>query len=337
MINNTNYETVNGSALGNVGLDRMVSEPVSTSDIITLFVTTYAEDQAWKRCMKEFPNIHINDNWIDVYNMKNVGENLFNHPLHCNHVINERIANVIYNDIRDKLSEDDGKTEYKREALQDYFISWKVAFFYKDYFRHNNIVKLDSSLKKGAVVMNCNPFTKGHRYLIEQAAKQVDYLYIFVVEEDKSEFSFEDRFNMVKLGMKDLQNVMVIPSGKYVISQETFSQYFEKDTIEEVNNMDYDIHIFAEVIAKELDITCRFAGEEPFDKVTKAYNETMARILPAEGIEFIEIPRKKTDDDDVISASTVRRLLAEKKYEQLEKYLPETTINYIREHINHDI
>lgn len=47
----------------------------------------------------------------------------------------------------------------------------------------------------GAAVMNCNPFTLGHRYLIEQAAKECDRLYVFVLSEDKSRFSVADRLN----------------------------------------------------------------------------------------------------------------------------------------------
>ena len=42
--------------------------------------------------------------------------------------------------------------------------------------------KGDNSSINGSIVMNCNPFTLGHRYLIEYAAKNVDNLYIFVVE-----------------------------------------------------------------------------------------------------------------------------------------------------------
>ena len=33
----------------------------------------------------------------------------------------------------------------------------------------------------GAAVMNCDPFTLGHRYLIETATKQCDHLYVFVL------------------------------------------------------------------------------------------------------------------------------------------------------------
>ena len=44
--------------------------------------------------------------------------------------------------------------------------------------------------RNGAIVMNANPFTKGHRYLIEQAASQVDNLYVIVVKEDRSRFPY---------------------------------------------------------------------------------------------------------------------------------------------------
>ncbi|MBQ9442198.1 MAG: [Selenomonadaceae bacterium] len=79
--------------------------------------------------------------------------------------------------------------------------------------------------------MNCNPFTLGHEYLIEYASKKVKKLYIFVVEEDKSEFKFADRFELVKRGVKKFSNVEVLPSGKFIISQQTFSGYFNKENL----------------------------------------------------------------------------------------------------------
>ena len=45
--------------------------------------------------------------------------------------------------------------------------------------------------------MNCNPMTKGHLHLLETARKFVDYLYVFVVEEDKSDIPFAVRYAMV--------------------------------------------------------------------------------------------------------------------------------------------
>ncbi|MBR4384382.1 MAG: hypothetical protein IKP64_12605, partial [Selenomonadaceae bacterium] len=116
----------------------------------------------------------------------------------------------------------------------------------------------------GAIVMNCNPFTLGHLHLIEYAAAQVVRLYIFVVEEDKSEFPFADRFELVRRGVKKFSNVEVLPSGKFIISQQTFSGYFNKAELQDAQvDSSEDVEIFATEIAPELGITIRFAGEEP--------------------------------------------------------------------------
>ena len=179
--------------------------------------------------------------------------------------------------------------------------------------------------------MNCNPFTKGHQYLIEYAASQVDYLYIFVVQEDKSFFTFDDRFELVKAGTAHLNNVIVVPSGEHVLSYKTLPIYFEKEEQKTAKvDATQDVEIFARYIAPRLGITCRFAGEEPIDMVTKQYNEQMASILPEFGIEFIEIPRKTTaTDNEVISASRVRRFMKEEKWEEIRGLVPETTFEYL--------
>lgn len=46
-------------------------------------------------------------------------------------------------------------------------------------------------------MMNANPFTNGHRYLIQQAAAQCDWLHLFLVKEDSSRFPYEDRLDLV--------------------------------------------------------------------------------------------------------------------------------------------
>jgi [citrate (pro-3S)-lyase] ligase len=182
----------------------------------------------------------------------------------------------------------------------------------------------------GAAVMNCNPFTLGHRYLIEFAAKQVDRLFVFVVEEDKSFFPFEDRFELVKQGTQDIDNVVVLPSGSFIISQKTFEAYFLKDELQESKvDVSLDIELFGERIAPALNIKIRFAGEEPFDKITEQYNAAMRLLLPKYGIDFYEIPRLRTKHSP-ISASRVRRLLEEGDFEELREYVPETTLNYLK-------
>ena len=190
--------------------------------------------------------------------------------------------------------------------------------------------KIPNVKNAGAIVMNCNPFTLGHRYLIETASSQVDVLYIFVLEEDKSFFKFNDRIELVRQGTKDLENVVVLPSGRYVISTETLPGYFdkEKNPYAELDATE-DLEIFSQVIAKEFDIKVRFAGEEPNDPFTRKYNDYMRRLLPKNGVEFIEIPRKECGNQ-AISASLVRKHLKEKNFDEIEKLVPPTTLEYLK-------
>lgn len=185
----------------------------------------------------------------------------------------------------------------------------------------------------GAVVMNCNPFTLGHRALVEYAAAHCDFLYLFVVEEDRSDFPAEVRFRLVEEGTADLPKVHVVKSGPYMISQATFPTYFLKQDEDAVSlQTELDITLFAERIAPALGIGMRFAGEEPKDPVTARYNEAMARILPAAGIAFKQIPRITGDDGEVVSASYVRKLLKEKGVcPEVLSMVPETTAAYLRD------
>lgn len=186
----------------------------------------------------------------------------------------------------------------------------------------------------GAVVMNCNPFTNGHRFLIEQAQRYCDSLIVFVVSEDKSYFTFEERLQLVQMGTADLQNVYIIPSGSFIISQFTFSDYFRKDDIQcLIANCERDLEIFRDKIAPYAGIKIRFIGEEPLDMVTKHYNETMKRILPEGGVQVLEIPRVSVGDT-VISASYVRKALKSKKFEEIAKFVPITTFDFLKENFS---
>lgn len=183
----------------------------------------------------------------------------------------------------------------------------------------------------GSIVMNCNPFTLGHRYLIESSAKKVDRLIIFVVQEDDKFFRFDDRIELVRRGTADIPNVVVIPSGNFIISQRTFAAYSNKSKIQDqVIDPSMDVEIFAQQIAPALGINVRFAGEEPLDKITKQYNDTMSRILPQYGIRFEVISRKEMSGS-VISASRVRKLLKEKDFEGIKELVPPTTYEFLVE------
>ena len=184
-------------------------------------------------------------------------------------------------------------------------------------------------LSIGAIVMNCNPFTLGHQYLVEYAAAQVVRLYVFVVEEDRSEFPFADRIELVRQGVAHLPNVEVLPSGKFIISQTTFSGYFSKAELQDVAvDSSEDVEIFGREIAPTLGITIRFAGSEPTDNVTRQYNETMKTILPRYGVEFREIPRKELGDEP-ISASKVRAALHGGDLETIKRLVPKSSLDYL--------
>ena len=186
--------------------------------------------------------------------------------------------------------------------------------------------------KIGAAVMNCNPFTKGHRYLIESAAKQCDHLYVFVLSEDKSQFSAQDRMALVKAGTADLPNVTVLPTGPYLISSATFPTYFLKER-EKAQTVQcrLDIEVFAKYYAPHFGITDRFVGTEPLSQMTNQYNEALLTYLPAHGIQVTEIPRLETGDTP-ISASYVRSLLGKGEGELLKTLVPETTYQYLQQH-----
>lgn len=181
----------------------------------------------------------------------------------------------------------------------------------------------------GAAVMNCNPFTKGHRYLIETAARECDHVYIFVLSEDKSAFSAEDRMNMVKLGTADLPNVTVLPTGPYLISSATFPTYFLKDR-EQAGTVQclLDIDIFCKYYVPKFGITRRYVGTEPLSPMTNQYNQALLANLPEKGIEVRLIDRLEQENIPV-SASAVRACLEQGDLQMLKQLVPETTYQYL--------
>ncbi|MDR0579251.1 MAG: adenylyltransferase/cytidyltransferase family protein [Campylobacteraceae bacterium] len=201
----------------------------------------------------------------------------------------------------------------------------------------SNLEKEKSSIKGtiGAIVMNCNPFTLGHRYVVEKSASQVDFLYIFVVEEDKSVFPFEDRLALVKSGVSDIKNVKVLSSGKFIISNATFPEYFTKSEKNEATiDVSVDLEIFAKKIAPTLEITKRFVGDEPACNITRQYNEAMKKLFPKFGISLIEFERIKDTEGEFISASRVRKLLENKDFNGIRKIVPKTTLEYLVRHFH---
>jgi [citrate (pro-3S)-lyase] ligase len=181
----------------------------------------------------------------------------------------------------------------------------------------------------GAVVANCNPFTRGHLYLIETAAKDCDVLHLFILSEDKSDFSAQVRRNLAVQGTAHIPQVVVQPTGPYLISAATFPDYFIKDPAAAwESNGSLDLKIFAEHFARPLGIKRRFVGDEPYSPLTAAYNRQMRKLLPPCGIEVIEIPRLEAEGSPV-SASRVRALLKTGDLEAVRNIVPPVTYRYL--------
>ncbi len=208
--------------------------------------------------------------------------------------------------------------ENRRSGFQDYLKKLKIET--------NGI---PSALRCAALVMNANPFTLGHQYLVEKAAAENDILHLFLVSEDASLVPFEVRKKLVMEGTAHLHNIIYHESGSYIISNATFPSYFQKDaTAVMESHANLDLSIFVQ-IAHALGINRRYVGEEPNSEVTGIYNDVMANKLPENGIECHIIPRKEVDGS-VISASTVRNALKENQMELLKTLVPKTTLEYFQ-------
>ena len=178
---------------------------------------------------------------------------------------------------------------------------------------------------RGVVVMNCNPFTLGHRYLIEQAAKQVERLFVMVVREDCSLFAYAERKAMVEQGVEHLENVTVIDGSEYAISQATFPTYFLKRLDDAADTqMLLDLDLFSRHIAPALGATVRFVGTEPTDRLTRRYNQLMHEVL-ADVRETARLEK----EGNAVSASRVRKAMEQGDMNVIRQLVPPTTLPYI--------
>ena len=190
-----------------------------------------------------------------------------------------------------------------------------------------NLEKTKSSGVSAALVMNANPFTLGHQYLVETAAKNCDTLHLFVLSEDASLVPFTVRKRLVQAGIAHIPGVGLHDSDPYIISSATFPSYFLKDEAAVIDgHARLDLAVFTR-IAQALNVTHRFAGEEPTSQVTGLYNKIMAQELPKAGVQCHVIPRREAGGK-AISASTVRVALQNGDWDTLKALVPATTLDY---------
>ena len=226
-----------------------------------------------------------------------------------------------------KIKEESEKyKEYNKECKEDS----KECRENTSYLNTSTPQHLNTTMQPtGCIVMNCNPFTLGHRYLIEQAAKQVERLYVMVVREDCSLFAYTERKAMVEQGVADIENVSVIDGSDYAISRATFPTYFLKRLDDAADTqMLLDLDLFRRHIAPALGATVRFVGTEPTDQLTRRYNQLMHETLK----DVREIDRLEKDGN-AVSASRVRKAMEEGDMNTIRQLVPPTTLPYIIAHL----
>lgn len=183
----------------------------------------------------------------------------------------------------------------------------------------------------GVIVMNANPFTLGHRFLVEQSSELVERLYVVVVREDCSMFSYNERKAMVSQGVRDIGNVVVVDGSDYAVSAATFPTYFLKQLSDATDTqIILDLDLYRRRIAPALGATIRFFGSEPTDPLTRRYNELMHQQLGEEHVHEIQ---RKQQEGSAISASRVRKAMMKGCLWDAIQLVPPTTIPYIIGHL----
>ena len=212
---------------------------------------------------------------------------------------------------------------------------FESIYTYQDYLK-----TLIRSTKTGAIasmVVNCNPFTNGHKFLIEKAAAENELVYLFVVEEDLSAFPFAVRWELIRKGISHLENVVMVRGGMYIVSGSIFPSYFLKnETITDVmqKQAELDVQIFADYVVPVLDIKKRYVGTEKYCATTAAYNQAMKRILPSVGVEIVEVMRKVATTSTsklpiFISASNIRQAIKNDSLDEMMEFLPDSTREFL--------
>ncbi len=217
-----------------------------------------------------------------------------NDTIHLTAQGNSIVANNIFN-----------KMEFKNDET---IINSTTLLYEKTdnrYYHYLEKEKVFGFNKYGAIVIHANPFTLGHRYLIEKALQYVDFLYIFLVENSSKSIPYYERYIIAKHSIDDIKNVKILSAGDYFASEKSFNAYFFK-------NNDFDaykhIEFFKKIVIPTLNIQCRFLGSEPSDELCRKFNDYCISALQNNEFKVYVIERKLLNSN-AISASTARKLL----------------------------
>lgn len=259
-----------------------------------------------------------------------------NNPFHCNFIANREMAKVIFQQISEIVCSQPFSPSPKSSLIESEHIplSYDNESLLKSKELDNYVIELkklrkpNSKIINGCVVVNANPCTNGHVHLIKQARKEVDHLYVFLVEQDTGPFNYLDRELMLKESLKELDGVEIISGGSIFTSSKGFPGYFNRSRTHTSPLLNHKI--FVKKIAPALKISKRFFGEEPSDNITHLLNVTALEYLPKHGID-VKIIKRLAVDGMPVSAKNVRRLYNNRQYKQMEKLVPKFVYHYLQQ------
>lgn len=314
-----------------VDIARLIrNTPIKSADIIVILYSRHEPEHLFRCALEKVKFLDA----VDIFKRPHDMGEIFLDATHWNYKPNKKLSEYLVKEfLGECICNDNGLYDdsEKKQVINNAFYDKlsKDKEFLKS-LEALKVFRFDNSRKTGCIIMNANPFTLGHRALVEMSLEQVENLYVFVVQEDKSYFSFEDRFEMVKDGCRDLKNVKVLPTGKIMASAATVPAYFQRGQSTGAVEIDMrnEIAVMAGFIAPALNITVRFMGTEPTCEVTRQLLEQTKELLPYYGVQLVVFERAEIENKP-ISASVVRKLMKDNKKEEIKKIVPETTYTYL--------
>ena len=203
--------------------------------------------------------------------------------------------------------------------------------------------ELGDCSESSAVVFNSNPLTIGGRYLAEIASRRSKRVLVFVIqgktdsgshgnhEDQVIEFPFETRFAMTQKALADLKNVLVLPSGPYLIGRDDFPAGYLSGSLGAAHAHGFlDGMVFCH-ICNALGIRSAYAGDEPRDEMSEIHLNTLRQICAQSGI-VLKVAERKRIGDKYISSSMVRKALAAGDMETVGNLVPADVLPYLTGH-----
>lgn len=186
-----------------------------------------------------------------------------------------------------------------------------------------------------AISLEGAPFTLGHRFIVEKAASENDWVHVFMRRTAVSFFSPNDRLAMARHGVADFPNVTVHPMTVYSFSRGIFPACFIADEkSREKARTGIETQLFRKHLATALGITRLYTGAPSLTDEGGRYNTDLAAWLKAEtvdapALELVQIPRFAVHDE-TLSSSTVRAVMTTRSLEAVRGMIPESSYLYIR-------